>query len=127
MRLYLVQHGEALPKERDPDRPLVVGSTLENQMYASSVAHAGTLVYATPGVGVAVFDVSDPTAPTHARSTFREASWSQEVTSDGDYLYVADDVGGSGGGRPDFAQAGGSAPDGIDRAIEHLLELIAAG
>ena len=22
MRLYLVQHGEALPKERDPDRPL---------------------------------------------------------------------------------------------------------
>jgi alanyl-tRNA synthetase len=36
-------------------------------------------------------------------------------------------VGGSGGGRPDFAQAGGSAPEGIDRAIEHLLELIAAG
>jgi alanyl-tRNA synthetase len=40
---------------------------------------------------------------------------------------VAGDVGGSGGGRPDFAQAGGSAPEGIDRAIEHLLELIAAG
>jgi alanyl-tRNA synthetase len=40
---------------------------------------------------------------------------------------VATDVGGSGGGRPDFAQAGGSDPAGIPRAIEHLLELIASG
>jgi alanyl-tRNA synthetase len=39
---------------------------------------------------------------------------------------VAGDVGGSGGGRPDFAQAGGSDPEGIDRAVEHLLELIAS-
>ncbi len=40
---------------------------------------------------------------------------------------VAGDVGGSGGGRPDFAQAGGSDPDGIERAIAHVLELIEAG
>ncbi|MBW2414549.1 MAG: alanine--tRNA ligase [Deltaproteobacteria bacterium] len=40
---------------------------------------------------------------------------------------VAGDVGGSGGGRPDFAQAGGSRPDGIDRALEHLVELVEAG
>jgi alanyl-tRNA synthetase len=38
---------------------------------------------------------------------------------------VAALVGGSGGGRPDMAQAGGSDPEGIDKAIAKLKELVA--
>jgi alanyl-tRNA synthetase len=38
---------------------------------------------------------------------------------------VAAEVGGSGGGRPDMAQAGGTNPDGIDKAVAKLKELIA--
>ncbi len=38
---------------------------------------------------------------------------------------VAEEVNGSGGGRPDLAQAGGSDPSGIDAAIKRLKELIA--
>ena len=34
-------------------------------------------------------------------------------------------VGGSGGGRPDMAQAGGSKPDGIDSALKKVEELVA--
>jgi len=34
-------------------------------------------------------------------------------------------VGGKGGGRPDFAQAGGNDPSKIDDALERLEELIA--
>jgi alanyl-tRNA synthetase len=37
---------------------------------------------------------------------------------------VAREVGGSGGGRPELAQAGGSRPEGIDRAMQRLRELI---
>lgn len=37
---------------------------------------------------------------------------------------VAGCVGGSGGGRPDFAQAGGPNPDGIQQAIERFSELV---
>jgi alanyl-tRNA synthetase len=37
---------------------------------------------------------------------------------------VAAEVGGSGGGRPDMAQAGGNDPSGIDRAIAKLKELV---
>ena len=37
---------------------------------------------------------------------------------------VAEEVGGSGGGRPDLAQAGGSDPSNIDRALEKFRELI---
>jgi len=37
---------------------------------------------------------------------------------------VAAEVGGSGGGRPDMAQAGGTDPSGIDRAIAKLKELV---
>ncbi len=40
---------------------------------------------------------------------------------------VAAEVGGSGGGRPDMAQAGGTDPSGLDRALAKLLELVAAG
>jgi len=39
---------------------------------------------------------------------------------------VAPIVGGSGGGRPDMAQAGGSLPDKLDDALKHL-EMIIAG
>jgi len=38
---------------------------------------------------------------------------------------VAALVGGSGGGRPDMAQAGGTDVDGIDKAIARLKELVA--
>jgi len=38
---------------------------------------------------------------------------------------VAAEVGGSGGGRPDMAQAGGTDPAGIDRALAKLKELVA--
>ena len=37
---------------------------------------------------------------------------------------VAGEVGGSGGGRPELAQAGGGNPEGIDRALQRLRELI---
>jgi alanyl-tRNA synthetase len=35
-------------------------------------------------------------------------------------------VGGSGGGKPDLAQAGGSDPAGIDRALARVSDLVAA-
>ncbi|EGB14811.1 alanyl-tRNA synthetase [Pseudodesulfovibrio mercurii] len=38
---------------------------------------------------------------------------------------VAGEVGGGGGGRPDLARAGGSNPEGIDKALAKLRELIA--
>jgi alanyl-tRNA synthetase len=34
-------------------------------------------------------------------------------------------VGGKGGGRPDFAQAGGDKPEKLDEAFAHLDTLIA--
>jgi alanyl-tRNA synthetase len=37
---------------------------------------------------------------------------------------VAGKVGGGGGGRPDFAQAGGSQPDNLDAALAHAYTLI---
>jgi alanyl-tRNA synthetase len=40
---------------------------------------------------------------------------------------VAAEVGGKGGGRPDFAQAGGSDPSRLDAAFARLEELVAAG
>jgi alanyl-tRNA synthetase len=40
---------------------------------------------------------------------------------------VAKEVQGSGGGRPDLAQAGGNDPSGIERALARLKELIAQG
>ena len=33
-------------------------------------------------------------------------------------------VGGGGGGRPDFAQAGGKDPTRLDEALEHVYDLI---
>jgi len=35
-------------------------------------------------------------------------------------------VGGSGGGRPDLAQAGGPDPAGLDRALARVAELVGA-
>jgi alanyl-tRNA synthetase len=35
-------------------------------------------------------------------------------------------IGGSGGGKPDMAQAGGADPAGIDRALARVGELVAA-
>ena len=37
---------------------------------------------------------------------------------------VATLVGGSGGGRPDLAQSGGTNPEGIDQAFAKLKELV---
>jgi alanyl-tRNA synthetase len=39
---------------------------------------------------------------------------------------VAGVIGGSGGGRPDFAQAGGNQADAIPQALDRLRSLIAA-
>jgi len=33
-------------------------------------------------------------------------------------------VGGSGGGRPDLAQAGGTIPEKLDQALEMVFELV---
>ena len=38
---------------------------------------------------------------------------------------IAPVVGGGGGGRPDMAQAGGSKPEMIDKALEKAAEIIA--
>jgi alanyl-tRNA synthetase len=37
---------------------------------------------------------------------------------------VASEIGGTGGGRPDFAQAGGSRPENLDRALEESYRLL---
>ena len=39
---------------------------------------------------------------------------------------VAALIGGKGGGRPDFAQAGGSNPEALDAALASVLELVRA-
>jgi alanyl-tRNA synthetase len=39
---------------------------------------------------------------------------------------VAEHVGGRGGGRPDFAQAGGDAPDKLDAALALVAEHVRA-
>ena len=44
------------------------------------------------------------------------------MTADRDIATV---VGGKGGGRPDFAQAGGSDPSKLDEAFERLEALVA--
>ena len=41
MRLYLVQHGEALPKERDPDRPLSGPGRADVERLADFLAKRG--------------------------------------------------------------------------------------
>jgi alanyl-tRNA synthetase len=38
--------------------------------------------------------------------------------------FVAQQVGGRGGGRPDFAQAGGSQPENLDGALESVREWV---
>jgi alanyl-tRNA synthetase len=50
----------------------------------------------------------------------------ERFTAPGLIKEVAREVGGSGGGRPDMAQAGGSNPEGIDSAIRKLKDLVAA-
>ena len=38
---------------------------------------------------------------------------------------VAEQVGGKGGGRPDFAQAGGSKPEALDQALDSVPDWVA--
>ena len=38
---------------------------------------------------------------------------------------VAERVGGSGGGRPDFAQAGGKNPENLDGALQSVYNIVA--
>jgi alanyl-tRNA synthetase len=40
---------------------------------------------------------------------------------------IAEQVGGSGGGRPDFAQAGGTEPEQLDAALELVESTLFAG
>jgi len=40
--------------------------------------------------------------------------------------HIAQFVGGSGGGRPDMAQAGGNQPENLDMALEKVYEYVAA-
>jgi alanyl-tRNA synthetase len=52
----------------------------------------------------------------------------REKHSAGDLIReVAEIVGGKGGGRPDFAQAGGTQPEKLDAAFERLYELLGQG
>jgi phosphohistidine phosphatase len=44
MRLYLVQHGDALPKELDPERPLSAAGRGDVQRIASFLSQAGIRV-----------------------------------------------------------------------------------
>jgi alanyl-tRNA synthetase len=39
--------------------------------------------------------------------------------------HIAQFVGGSGGGRPDMAQAGGNQPEHLDRALDQVYEYVA--
>jgi len=39
--------------------------------------------------------------------------------------HIAQFVGGSGGGRPDMAQAGGNQPEHLDTALEKVYEYVA--
>jgi phosphohistidine phosphatase len=82
MRLYLVQHGDALPKEVDPDRPLsekgradvqCLASFLKGRMRVSRVVQSGkTRAHQTaeilasalaPGRGIEVISGIDPLDP----------------------------------------------------------------
>ena len=51
----------------------------------------------------------------------------ERFTAPGLIKEVAKEVKGSGGGRPDLAQAGGGDPSGIDKALSKLEELLQAG
>ena len=44
MKLYLVQHGEALPKQEDPERPLSEGGRADVARIASFLGNAGVAV-----------------------------------------------------------------------------------
>jgi alanyl-tRNA synthetase len=37
---------------------------------------------------------------------------------------IAPIVGGSGGGRPDMAQAGGTRPENLEKALDKLIEML---
>ena len=40
--------------------------------------------------------------------------------------HVAAGVGGKGGGRPDFAQAGGNQPENLDKTLDSVTDWVAA-
>ncbi|MCJ7589555.1 MAG: DHHA1 domain-containing protein, partial [Candidatus Aminicenantes bacterium] len=46
------------------------------------------------------------------------------VKADQLFRKIAPLVGGGGGGRPDFAQAGGANPEGLDRALEESAAVV---
>ena len=86
----------------------------DDQIYEMAMATKGTVAVAdsfNPKVLLAVGATKDMTPRHKAGDLVRE---------------VASVVGGGGGGRPDFAQAGGRDASKIDAAIEKFRELIAA-
>ena len=50
---------------------------------------------------------------------------SDRLAADALVKQIAPVVGGSGGGRPDFAQAGGSQPDKVPEALQRAAEVVA--
>jgi alanyl-tRNA synthetase len=62
------------------------------------------------------------------KKAFMTAAVSKDLTSrikaDEIIKALAPIIGGGGGGRPDFAQAGGTSPDGLDRALKECLVIL---
>ena len=90
---------------RAPRSILITGAS-------SGLGRALALAYAAEGVTLALGVTPDLVGRFKAGDLVRE---------------IAAVVGGKGGGRPDFAQAGGNDPSKLEQAFARLEELVAAG
>jgi len=126
---------------------------LKGRLSAAAVADAGTDVLNLDGVSVLVkkVEADSPAAMRDLMDRFKDKIKSGVVVlasvSDGKVMLIAGvtkdlmkrfhagniikqvaaTVGGSGGGRPDMAQAGGSQPENLDAALAKALEIIRRG
>jgi len=126
---------------------------LKGRLSAAAVADAGTDVLNLDGVSVLVkkVEADSPAALRDLMDRFKDKIKSGVVVlasvSDGKVMLIAGvtkdlmkrfhagniikqvaaTVGGSGGGRPDMAQAGGSQPENLDAALAKALEIIRRG
>jgi len=126
---------------------------LKGRLSSSAVANAGSEVLDLNGVGVLVkkVEADSPAALRDLMDRFKDRIQSGVVvlgsTSNAKVMLIAGVtknltarfhagniikqvaalVGGSGGGRPDMAQAGGSQPENLDAALDRALEIIRNG